>query len=121
MIIRNPNYEVIAVDFDGTIVENKYPQIGDINWKAREVINDFYNSGGYIVINTCRVGEYERQAILKLHESGVKFHTVNANIPFVIAKYGVDCRKISADMYIDDRNFGGVDWDAIEKELFLRV
>lgn len=94
---------IIAVDFDGTIVEVAYPDIGIIREKAVEYINKLYDEGYGIVINTCRSGEYEQNCINFLKENKIKYHHINENFPHLIELYNMDCRKISADCYIDDK------------------
>ncbi len=99
---------IIVIDFDGTIVENAYPEIGELREGAVEYINKLYGEGFGIVINTCRSGKYEQQAYNFLKKVGVKFHHFNENFPHLIEFYNTDCRKISGDMYIDDKNIFGI-------------
>lgn len=99
---------VIAIDFDGTIVEAKYPEIGELRKDARSIINELFDAGHKIIINTCRTGDHEDQVIEFLRLNGIKCHEINNNIPELIEKFGTDSRKISADIYIDDKNLGGI-------------
>lgn len=110
---------IIAIDFDGTIVENAFPEIGALRKNAKEVINRLYKEGHDIIVNTCRSGRDETGAIIFLVKSGIPFHCVNRNLEKTIAEYNIDSRKISADVYIDDRNLQGVpdDWEEIYKLL----
>lgn len=94
---------IVAIDCDGTIWEDAYPKIGRLREGAREYINRLYREGYGIVINTCRAGLTLADAINFLDNNGIKYHYVNCNFPFLIEKYGMDCRKISADVYIDDK------------------
>lgn len=95
---------IISVDFDGICCELAYPEIGCVREGASEYINKLYDEGYGIVINTCRSGEYEQAAIDFLKEHNIKYHYINENFPYLINLYGMDCRKISADVYIDDKN-----------------
>lgn len=98
------NYKaIISVDFDGTIVELAYPEIGEIRPEAVKYINKLYDEGYGIVINTCRSGDKETDCIKFLIRNNIKFHYINHNFPHLIELYGCDCRKISADVYIDDK------------------
>lgn len=94
---------IIVIDFDGTIVECDYPNIGKIRNNARHYINKLHSEGYGIVINTCRSGLAEADAIHFLRDNGIRYDYINCNFPHLIEKYGQDCRKISGDVYIEDR------------------
>ena len=98
----------IAIDFDGTIVENAYPEVGELRENAKSIINQLYEDGHTLIINTCRSGRYSDEAKDFLIRNKIKFHFFNENCPTLIQKYRGDCRKISADVYIDDRCIGGL-------------
>lgn len=72
-----------------------------------------HDEGFYIIINTCRFGEYENAAREFLEANSVSFDIINEHNPDVVAFYKNNTRKISADCYIDDRSLGGIpdDWD----------
>lgn len=110
---------VIVVDFDGTIVDSKYPNIMGLKEGAKEVINKYFNLGHEIIINTCRSGKFEGDAQMVLDDNGIKYTYINSNLPRLIEKYGADCRKISGDVYIDDKNIGckEINWNEIDKQL----
>lgn len=98
---------VIAVDFDGTICEASYPEIGREREGAKEFINRLYDEGYMIVINTCRSdnGPHPAASIAKefMRLRGIRYHYFNENPTHLIEAYGGDTRKISADVYIDDK------------------
>ena len=96
---------VIAIDFDGTIVTNKYPNIGYLKRNAKEVINKLYDEGHDIIINSCRQGREEREMVEFLIDNEIKFDEVNENLCYRIEEYENDCRKIGADVYIDDKAY----------------
>lgn len=108
---------IIAIDFDGTICKDRYPDVGKPKSNAVESIQKLYNDGHYIIIYTCRCGEKLKDAVNALLEWGVPFHRVNDHCPANVAKYGEGGLKIYADVYIDDRNLGGfLGWtDAMQK------
>ena len=112
--------EVFAVDFDGTIVENKWPLIGSLIPKAKEVINRFVLGGGKVIIWTCREGNKMLEAERFLQNNSIYYHAINENLPERIDLYGSDCRKVGADLYIDDLSVGGADWEMAEQILFGR-
>ena len=105
----------ISIDFDGTIVSSKYPNIGTLQHGAREVINKWYEKH-CVVINTCRAGEHEQAALWFLKDNGINFHYFNENPTHLIEQYGTDTRKLSADIYFDDKAAGGfMGWEKAEK------
>ena len=118
--VSKPNIDIIAVDFDGTIVEENYPNVGDLIHKAKEVLLKFHNKGGTIILNTCRHDLDLKKALLFMNLNNIPFDFVNSNDPDMIRKYNSDSRKIGADMYIDNRSpesiqKGYVDWSLIEE------
>lgn len=94
---------IISVDFDGTLVEANYPNIGNLREGAIEYMNKLYDEGYGIVINTCRAGLMEADAINFLNRNKIPYHYVNCNFPHLVEFYKSDSRKISADVYIDDK------------------
>jgi hypothetical protein len=111
---------LIIIDFDGTIVHDSWPEIGTIKPNAKAVINRLFDAGHKIVINTCRADGYAAAAYDWLISHGIQFHAFNENLPELVDYYGSDCRKISGDVYIDDKNLGGIpdDWDEIERMIW---
>jgi len=97
---------IIAIDFDGTIVEHKYPHIGKPLPGAFETISQLYADGHRIIIWTCRGGQELVCAIEYLHKNGVPFDRVNENVNYEIIGFK-PAPKIYADIYIDDKNLGG--------------
>lgn len=110
-----PRNLVLAIDFDGTIAEQMFPLVGDMKHEADVYIRKLYDEGHHIVINTCRSGIYEGLAQTFLKEKGIPYHYINSNMPYLIEEYGQDCRKISADIYIDDKCLMGLPdtWEEI--------
>lgn len=106
---------VLAIDFDETIVFNEpFPNIKGVLPKADYYINKLYEEGYYIIINTCRYGQHEHEAVEYLKLNSIPFHLINAHHPDLITFYGNDTRKISADIYIDDKNLDALpDWEGI--------
>lgn len=105
----------IAIDFDGTICEHSFPEVGKLKLHADVYINRLYDEGHKIIINTCRSGKYEGMAQDFLDENKISYHYINSNLPELIRHYGQDCRKISADVYIDDKCLMGLPktWEEI--------
>jgi hypothetical protein len=104
----------LAIDFDGTIVEIDYPRIGELIEDAKYYINKLYEDGHVIIINSCRAGKEEEDMRKFLILNGIKFHYLNENTKALIMEYGKDCRKMSADIYIDDKQLTPLPaWDMI--------
>jgi len=97
----------IAVDFDGTIVEHKYPQIGRELSFATDTLKELQKKGHKLILWTYRTGKELDEAVGFCKERGLEFYAVNRNYPEEKLTENVG-RKILADMYIDDRNFGGM-------------
>lgn len=94
---------VVAVDFDGTLCESKWPEIGREKSKVVRMVKEMQMHGDKIILWTCRSGELLEDAVIWCAERGLYFDAINENLPTLIEKYGSDSRKISADMYIDDK------------------
>lgn len=95
---------ILAVDFDGTLVENKFPEIGEIREPMFTAVRAYQDAGWRIILWTCRTGDMLLDAVDFCRENGLVPDEVNRNIPEVQAVYGGDTRKVFANMYIDDRN-----------------
>lgn len=99
--------KLIAVDFDGTIVEDKYPQIGKPMMFAFETLLKLQEDGHRLILWTYRSGRALREAVEFCREKGVEFYAVNSSYPEEDFDISSSSRKIHADLFIDDRNFGG--------------
>jgi len=108
----------VAVDFDGTIVENQFPAIGKPMLFAFETLKAMQDKGMLLILWTVRKGKELDEAIEFCRSNGIEFYAVNANYPG--ETYDADVsRKIEADIFIDDRNIGGfAGWSGVWQELF---
>lgn len=97
----------VVVDFDGVIVEEAYPKIGEPVFAAIESIQTLYNMGAKIIIWTCREKIPAWQAIKYIKKNRIPFHAFNDNIQERVDFYGAESRKVSGDIYVDDKNLGG--------------
>lgn len=96
---------VVAVDFDDSIAYTHYPTIIKPLPHAMDVLRVLMNDPYTILILwTCREGEYLQQALDFCESYGIKFDYVNENCKRNLDLYTVDCRKVSADLYIDDKS-----------------
>lgn len=97
-------HRTIAVDFDGTLCTSKYPEIGEPNMTLIEQLKEARKNGCYVILWTCREGRLLKDAVKWCKGFGLEFDYLNRNPPERIRKFKSDCRKIGADVYIDDRN-----------------
>lgn len=95
---------IIAVDFDGTLVEDNFPNIGETKWEIVHYIQHQQEHGSKIILWTCRQGKELIEAIAWCAEHGIDLDAVNEDLPETIEKYGQSSRKILADIYIDDHS-----------------
>ena len=96
--------KVIAVDFDGTLCENKFPEIGEPKKDILDAVKKLKQQGNKIILWSCRSGQPLIKAVMWCAEQGLLFDAVNENLPEIIEMYGGDTRKVWADIYIDDKN-----------------
>lgn len=106
---------LIAVDFDGTIVEHKYPAIGPEIPFAIETLKKLQAERHKIILWSVREGKLLEEAVEFCRQRGLEFYAVNRDYPE--EEKGQNnhySRKLKADLFIDDRNLGGLpDWGTI--------
>jgi len=101
------NSLTIAVDFDGTIVEDAYPGIGKPRIFAFETLHKLQEKGHRLILWTYRHGKTLDEAVEFCKKNGIEFYAVNQSFPE--EKFDeTKSRKINCDLFIDDRNIGGV-------------
>ena len=106
---------IIAIDFDGTVVEHKYPEIGEERPFATETLKMLIKDHHKLILWSVREGKLLQAAVDWCRERGVEFYAVNKDFPEEKVEYNDHfSRKIKADLFIDDRNIGGLpDWGQI--------
>lgn len=106
---------IIAVDFDGTIVTHEYPKIGKEIPFAIQTLKMLKNDGHRLILWSVREGQLLEDAVKWCSERGVEFYAVNKDYPEEEkANNNHFSRKLKADVWIDDRNVGGLpDWGTI--------
>lgn len=108
---RMTQSKIVAVDFDGTLCKNNWPDIGEENANLIRILRFVRKNGVKLILWTCRTGAQLDSAIEWCKERRLEFDAINANLPEVINSFGGDTRKIVADYYIDDK--------AISSDCFL--
>jgi len=105
---------ILAIDFDGTIVEHKYPKIGKTRLFAFQTLKELQKQGHQLILWTYRAGRKLDEAVEFCRENGIEFYAVNKNYAEEEFDEKTISRKIYADIYIDDRNVGGfLGWSKI--------
>lgn len=108
---------LIAVDFDGTIVVNKYPKIGKPQLFAFETLQKLQEAGHRLILWTVRSGKALDEAVTFCEANGITFYAINSTYPEETYSPKAS-RKIVADVFIDDRNIGGfIGWGTIHQLL----
>lgn len=105
---------IIAVDFDGTIVTHEYPKIGKPIPFAIDTLKKLQSEGHHqLILWSVREGDLLQEAVDYCASRGLEFYAVNSNYPEEKPEERTN-RKVVADLYIDDRNLGGIpDWGII--------
>ena len=117
--------KIIAVDFDGTLCENAWPEIGEPRQAVIDYVRDQQRQGAKLILWTNRSGEKLDEAVRWCGHHGIIFDAVNENLPEMIEYFQNDCRKVFANEYIDDRAIPmpgepeGVDLTEIAKTVYM--
>lgn len=114
---------IIAVDFDGTIVEHRYPAIGKEIPFAIETLIKLKEEGNKLILWSVREGHLLDEAIAFCKERGLEFYAVNKDYPEETEEGNRHfSRKLKADLFIDDRNLGGLpDWGTIYRMVHSKL
>lgn len=94
---------ILGIDFDGTIVEEGFPNIGAIRPKTVELMKKAYELGHLVIVWTARSVQYEQDCINFLNENNIPYHYINCNPEDPYAIRGEQGRKIFCHYYLDDR------------------
>ncbi|MDR0988793.1 MAG: hypothetical protein LBM06_04965 [Prevotellaceae bacterium] len=104
----------IAIDFDGTIVEHRYPHIGQEIPFATDTLKLLLKEGHRLILWSVREGDLLDEAVAWCRERGVEFYCANCDYPEEKSTDESFSRKLKVDLFIDDRNLGGLpDWGVI--------
>lgn len=101
------NNKKIAVDFDGTIVDDAYPSIGKAKIFAFETLKKLQSEGFRLILWTYRHGESLDEAVEFCKKNGIEFYAINSSFEGEVFDSATQSRKLDADWFIDDRNIGG--------------
>jgi len=101
---QTPLPMIMAVDFDGTLCQNRWPRIGRANQPVIDWLIIQHQKGIKLILWTMREGKLLDEAVEWCRSHGLTFDAVNDNLPEVKARYGNNPRKVFADYYLDDHN-----------------
>lgn len=97
-------YTIYAVDFDGTLCESKFPDIGAPNTFLINRLIKRRLEGNKLILWTCRCESRLHEAVEWCKQQGLEFDAVNENLPETVEWFGgTESRKIHADVFIDDK------------------
>ena len=114
--------QVIAVDFDGTLCKQAWPEIGEENEALIRHLKERKAEGARLILWTNREGDLLEEAVEWCRERGVEFYAVNRDYPEEDIAHTGFSRKVKADLFIDDRNLGGLpDWGSIYRMIHDRL
>lgn len=106
---------IIAVDFDGVLCENRFPEIGPPDYELISLVRQLIDAGQEVILWTSRVDAELEAAVKWCEDYGLRFCAVNDNAPSnieqYITKYPNGTRKVYADVYIDDHNLMYVEYE----------
>ena len=110
--MKKYNRRIIGVDFDGTlaVTAGTYPKIQAPIQEVIDYVLEEKEKGAFLILITMREGEVLKEAIDWCAERNLKFDAVNDNLPHIIEFFGNNPRKIFCNEYIDNINFGGIDY-----------
>ena len=101
--LAQKRHPIIAVDFDGTLCENEWPGIGAPKWDTIQALIAAQAAGARLILWTNRIGGRLREAVEWARERELEFDAINENLPETLAAFTTDCRKVYADIYLDDK------------------
>lgn len=112
----------IAIDFDGTIVDNRYPDIGREKPFAIEALRKLTEERHQLILWTVREGKLLEEAVEFCRTRGLEFYAINRDYPEEEKEFNHHfSRKLKVDLFIDDRNLGGLpDWGTIYQMIHNR-
>lgn len=95
--------KAIAIDFDGCLCSNAFPDIGAPNWVVITKAAKEQAAGAGLILWTCREGKLLEDAVAACARWGLHFDTINESLPDWIEAFGTQPRKVGATEYWDDR------------------
>lgn len=95
---------IYGIDFDGTLCEHAYPNIGVPNIRLIVLLRNLKQEGHKLILWTCRDGLKLVEAVEWCNEHGLEFDAINDDLPEIKESFTFKSQKVYADIYVDDRN-----------------
>lgn len=95
--------KTIAIDFDGTLCEYDFPNIGAPNWEIINRAKEEQQSGALLILWTCREGARLQEAVAACESWGLRLDAVNESCAEALEGFTEIPRKVVATEYWDDR------------------
>ena len=116
----------IAIDFDGTLCEDCFPEIGTPKTAVINLVKRLKQLGVKTILWTCRKDDknrlYVAEAVEWCRQQGLIFDAVNENLPEIQERWGGDTRKVWVDYYLDDKALGcSVEFDLRQLVEYLEI
>lgn len=112
--------KIIAVDFDGTLCEGKYPEIGEPKYGVIERLIEEQKAGAKVILWTCRTEKQLADAVYWCALHGLKFDAINEALKTTLDWFGNDTRKVYAHEYWDDRAVNPFHMDILAENAKLK-
>ena len=94
---------ILAIDFDGTLTEDRFPEIGPARVDVIEWVLRQKKYGHKLILWTCREGSSLREALDWCLSRGIIYDAVNENVEEMKYLY-MGKSKVIADLYLDDKS-----------------
>lgn len=107
---------IFAIDFDGTLCEHVFPEIGEPKACTINFIYDLKKKGHKWILLTMREGTKLQEALDWLRRFDLVPDICNDNVEELCCEFKNNPRKVFAHAYIDDRNAGTIE----QQILFFR-
>ncbi len=117
---------IIAVDFDGTVVDHRFPNVGPSLDGAVDTLKALLSRGHKIILWTMRSGKHLEDAVSWYAKNGIELYGIQRN---PTQDSWTTSPKCYAQLYIDDAAFGaplmqnnfmdrpGIDWSKVREAL----
>lgn len=119
--MEKQNYTLYAIDFDGTLVENNWPNIGKTNRDVLKAVQNLEKAGDKWILWTMRSGQPLEEAKEWCRRHDIHPIAVNDNDPRLIEEFGNNPRKVYADWYVDDHNLNMLDFTNVHSSPYVSL
>lgn len=108
--------KAIAIDFDGCLFTDAFPDIGEPIWPVIEKAKKEQQNGAGLILWTCREGDLLEKAVRACQSCGLEFDAINESLPDWIEEFENRPRKVGASEYWDDKSINTRPWFNMERD-----